>query len=106
MTNLVPGTKFVILRRKLMKPLIIGIAGGTGSGKTTVANRIYESLKGVNVVVLQQDAYYIDLSHLPLEERKKINFDHPSAFDSDNPYIRLLIILEKKRQKKFSPAIL
>ncbi|HBY56380.1 MAG TPA: uridine kinase [Candidatus Atribacteria bacterium] len=66
-----------------MKPLIIGIAGGTGSGKTTVANRIYESLKGVNVVVIQQDAYYKDLSHLPLEERKKINFDHPSAFDND-----------------------
>ncbi len=66
-----------------MKPLLIGIAGGTGSGKTTVARRIYESLKGVNVVVIQQDAYYIDLSHLPLEERKKINFDHPSAFDSD-----------------------
>jgi len=66
-----------------MKPLIMGIAGGTGSGKTTVARRIYESLKGVNVVLLQQDAYYIDLSHLPLEERKKINFDHPSAFDND-----------------------
>ena len=66
-----------------MKPLLIGIAGGTGSGKTTVANRIYESLKGVNVVALQQDAYYIDLSHLPLKERKKINFDHPSAFDND-----------------------
>ena len=66
-----------------MKPLIIGITGGTGSGKTTVARRIYESLKGVNVVVIQQDAYYIDLSHLPLEERKKINFDHPSAFDND-----------------------
>lgn len=66
-----------------MKPLIIGISGGTGSGKTTVARRIYESLKGVNVVVIQQDAYYIDLSHIPLEERKKINFDHPSAFDSD-----------------------
>ena len=66
-----------------MEPLLIGIAGGTGSGKTTVARRVYESLKGVNVVVIQQDAYYIDLSHLPLEERKKINFDHPSAFDSD-----------------------
>ncbi|PKP55578.1 uridine kinase, partial [Candidatus Atribacteria bacterium HGW-Atribacteria-1] len=66
-----------------MKPLIIGIAGGTGSGKTTVARRIYESLKGINVVALQQDAYYIDLSYLPLEERKKINFDHPSAFDND-----------------------
>lgn len=66
-----------------MKPLLIGIAGGTGSGKTTVACRIYESLKGVNVTLLQQDAYYIDLSHLPLEERKKINFDHPSAFDNE-----------------------
>jgi len=52
-----------------MKPLIIGITGGTGSGKTTVARRIYEGLKGVNVVVIQQDAYYIDLSHLPLEKK-------------------------------------
>ena len=50
-----------------MEPLLIGIAGGTGSGKTTVARRVYESLKGVNVVVIQQDAYYIDLSHLPLD---------------------------------------
>jgi len=65
-----------------MEPLLIGIAGGTGSGKTTVTRRIYENLKGVNVVVIQQDAYYIDLGHIPLEERKKINFDHPSAFDS------------------------
>lgn len=78
-----PGTFGQLLRSESMKPLIIGIAGGTGSGKTTVVNKIYESLKGVNVVALQQDAYYIDLSHLPLEERKKINFDHPSAFDSD-----------------------
>jgi uridine kinase len=65
-----------------MKPLIIGIAGGTGSGKTTVARRIYESLQGRNVLVIQQDAYYNDLSNLSLEERKKINFDHPSAFDN------------------------
>jgi uridine kinase len=79
----VPGTFVSLLRSEIMKPLIIGIAGGTGSGKTTVANKIYESLKGVNVVALQQDAYYIDLGHIPLEERKKTNFDHPSAFDSD-----------------------
>jgi uridine kinase len=79
----VPGTFVSLLRSEIMEPLLIGIAGGTGSGKTTVARRVYESLKGVNVVVIQQDAYYIDLSHLPLEERKKINFDHPSAFDSD-----------------------
>ena len=99
-----PGTKFVILRRNLMKPLIIGIAGGTGSGKTTVANRINESLKGVNVVVLQQDAYYIDLSHFPLEERKKFNFDHPSAFDSDLliKHLRKLIKGEEIRKPIYS----
>ena len=78
-----PGTKVYLFKEWMMKPLLIGIAGGTGSGKTTVARRIYESLKGINVLVLQQDAYYIDLSHLPLEERKEINFDHPSAFDSE-----------------------
>ena len=66
-----------------MKPFIIGIAGGTGSGKTTVARKIYENLNGINVVIIQQDAYYIDLSHLKLAERKKINFDHPSSIDND-----------------------
>ncbi len=87
-----------------MKPLLIGIAGGTGSGKTTVARRIYESLKGVNVLVLQQDAYYIDLSHLPLEERKKINFDHPSAFDSNLliEHLKKLIKVEKIEKPMYS----
>ena len=66
-----------------MKPFIIGIAGGTGSGKTTVAQKIYDSLNGINVIIIQQDAYYIDLSHLVLEERKKINFDHPSSIDNE-----------------------
>ena len=66
-----------------MKPFIIGIAGGTGSGKTTVAQKIYDSLNGINVIIIQQDAYYIDLCHLVLEERKKINFDHPSSIDNE-----------------------
>ena len=66
-----------------MKPFIIGIAGGTGSGKTTVAQKIYDSLNGINVIIIQQDAYYIDLGHLVLEERKKINFDHPSSIDNE-----------------------
>lgn len=66
-----------------MKPFIIGIAGGTGSGKTTVAQKIYDSLNGINVIIIQQDAYYIDLGHLLLEERKKINFDHPSSIDNE-----------------------
>lgn len=61
--------------------LIIGIAGGTGSGKTTVVRKIVESLPANEVVLLPQDSYYKDSSHIPLEERQNINFDHPDAFD-------------------------
>ncbi|MDX1544117.1 MAG: uridine kinase [Christiangramia sp.] len=61
--------------------LIIGIAGGTGSGKTTVVNQIIEELKHEEVDVISQDAYYQDTSHLSFEERKKINFDHPKSID-------------------------
>ncbi len=60
---------------------IIGIAGGTGSGKTTVARKIIESLPTNDVTLIPQDSYYKDASHLPLEERRKINFDHPCSFD-------------------------
>lgn len=61
--------------------IIIGIAGGTGSGKTTVVKKIIESLPAGSVAVIPQDSYYNDQSHLPLEVRKKTNFDHPEAFD-------------------------
>lgn len=61
--------------------IIIGIAGGTGSGKTTVVKKIVESLPSGNVVVVPQDSYYNDQSDLPLEIRKQTNFDHPDAFD-------------------------
>lgn len=61
--------------------IIIGIAGGTGSGKTTVVKKIIESLPKGSVAVIPQDSYYNDQSHLPLEVRKKTNFDHPDAFD-------------------------
>ena len=61
--------------------IIIGIAGGTGSGKTTVVKRIVESLPPDEVVVLPLDSYYKDSSHVPAEERQNINFDHPNAFD-------------------------
>lgn len=61
--------------------LIIGIAGGTGSGKTTVVEQIVEELPEGEVCVISQDSYYRDTSHLPLEERVKINFDHPQAID-------------------------
>ena len=61
--------------------IIIGIAGGTGSGKTTVVKKIVEALPAGEVSVLPQDSYYKDSSHIPLEERQKINFDEPAAFD-------------------------
>ena len=60
--------------------LVIGIAGGSGSGKTTVVKAITKQLDG-RVVVIPQDSYYKDSSHLPMEERLKINFDHPDAID-------------------------
>ncbi|MGM9674048.1 MAG: uridine kinase [Bacteroidaceae bacterium] len=60
---------------------IIGIAGGTGSGKTTVVKKIMEALPAHKVALIPQDSYYNDTSHLTMEERRKINFDHPDAFD-------------------------
>jgi uridine kinase len=61
--------------------LIIGIAGGTGSGKTTVVRKIMEHLQNYEVAILPQDSYYKDSSHLPLEERLEINFDHPDSIE-------------------------
>ncbi|MCM1110454.1 MAG: uridine kinase [Clostridium sp.] len=61
--------------------LIIGIAGGTGSGKTTVVNKIISSLPAGEVAVLPQDSYYKDSSHIPPEDRSKINFDEPAAIE-------------------------
>ncbi|MCK9159354.1 MAG: uridine kinase [Bacteroidaceae bacterium] len=76
--------------------LIIGIAGGTGSGKTTVVNKIVESLTKEEVVVLPIDSYYKDSSYVPVEERQKINFDHPNAFDWDLLTSQLGILMEGK----------
>ncbi len=72
--------------------LIVGIAGGTGSGKTTVVRRIEEALNNRNVIVLPQDAYYKDNSNLSLEDRQKINFDHPDSLEFEllANHIRLL----------------
>lgn len=66
-----------------MKPLIIGIAGGTGSGKTTVAKKIAQALPQASVAFLDMDGYYRNLAHLPMDERRQINWDHPQAFDLD-----------------------
>ena len=66
-----------------MKPLIIGVAGGSGSGKSTVARNVAAALGEASVAFLDMDAYYLDHAHLPLEQRKAVNWDHPNAFDWD-----------------------
>ncbi|MCO4100775.1 uridine kinase [Gemmatimonas sp.] len=64
-----------------MKPLIIGIAGGTGSGKSTVARKVAEALPDASVAFLEMDAYYRDFRHLTLQQLHHVNWDHPDAFD-------------------------
>ncbi|MBU3104127.1 uridine kinase [Clostridium gasigenes] len=63
--------------------VLIGIAGGTGSGKSTIADEIYSSFSHECIAMIQQDMYYKDQSHLTIEERVKTNYDHPRAFDND-----------------------
>jgi len=63
--------------------MIIGICGGTGSGKTTIARAIVDTVGGEKVVLVEQDSYYRNLSDMPLDERQQANFDHPDAIDSD-----------------------
>lgn len=65
-----------------MEHLVIGICGGTGSGKTTLAIKIHEALKDDSLLI-SMDSYYKNNAHLPFEERIKTNYDHPDAFDSD-----------------------
>lgn len=64
-----------------MKPLIIGIAGGSGSGKSTVARNVARQIGAETVAFIDMDAYYLNFAHLPLEERQRMNWDHPDAFD-------------------------
>lgn len=78
--------------------LIIGIAGGTGSGKTTVVNKIINSFAPGEVAVIPQDSYYKDSSHVPAEERSKINFDEPAA-------IEWTLLIDHLRQLKEGHAI-
>jgi uridine kinase len=64
-------------------PIIIGVAGGTGSGKTTVASRILERVGAEHIVYIAHDAYYRDLSHLPARLRAQVNFDHPDSLETE-----------------------
>jgi uridine kinase len=81
-----------------VKPLIIGIAGGTGSGKSTVARRVAEALHRASVAFIDMDAYYLDFAHLPIEERRQINWDHPERFDID-------LFIKQMRQLQAREAI-
>ncbi|MDN6731723.1 MAG: uridine kinase [Atopostipes suicloacalis] len=65
------------------KPVIIGVAGGSGSGKTTVCNKIYDYFSGKSIAMIEHDSYYKDQSDLSFEERLETNYDHPFAFDTD-----------------------
>lgn len=78
------------------RPILIGITGGTGSGKSTVAMEIFSSLPEKNIVIIEQDSYYKDQSHLSFEERVKTNYDHPFAFDNDLLLEHLKALLDGK----------
>ncbi|MFS0751357.1 uridine kinase [Oceanobacillus sp. 1P07AA] len=65
------------------KPVVIGVAGGSGSGKTSVTRSICQRFTETSILVIEQDYYYKDQSHLPFEERLNTNYDHPLAFDND-----------------------
>lgn len=67
----------------MKRPILIGITGGTGSGKTTIANEIFSKFDKSCITMIEQDSYYKDQSHLSKEERTKTNYDHPDAFDTD-----------------------
>ncbi|MBP1926152.1 uridine kinase [Sedimentibacter acidaminivorans] len=67
----------------MKKPIFIGISGGSGSGKTTIVNRIYSEVPEKSICIIEHDAYYKDQSELTYEQRCKTNYDHPFAFDTD-----------------------
>lgn len=77
-----------------MKPLIIGIVGGSGSGKSTVARRVAAMLQTQSVAFIDMDAYYLNFAHLPFEERRQVNWDHPDAFDWELLHAHLTRLLD------------
>jgi len=77
----------------MKKSILIGIAGGTGSGKTTVAKALSAQFGKSEVALLEQDSYYKDLVHLPFSDREKVNFDHPDAVDFEEMKIQLKSLL-------------
>lgn len=89
------------------KPVVIGVAGGSGSGKTSVTKSIYDYFKGHSILMIEQDYYYKDQSHLPFEERLKTNYDHPLAFDTNLliEHIQKLLRFEKIEKPVYDYSI-
>lgn len=83
-----------------MKPILIVVAGGSASGKTTVVNKIHKVLGDEDLLVIKHDDYYLDQSHLTPEERKKTNYDHPSSLENDLLYSDLVKLLDGKSINK------
>ncbi|ALX48160.1 uridine kinase [Lentibacillus amyloliquefaciens] len=82
------------------KPVVIGVAGGSGSGKTSVTRSICERFQDKTILVIEQDYYYKDQSHLPFEERLNTNYDHPLAFDNDLLISHIHDLLDHKTIQK------
>lgn len=80
----------------MKKPIIIGVAGGSGSGKTTVSQAIYREFSGSPITIIEQDYYYKNQPELPIEERKQQNYDHPSAYDNDLLLNHINLLLARK----------
>ena len=68
--------------QQVVRPFVVGVAGGTGSGKTTVSRKIQEAVGPARMAYIQHDYYYVDQSHLPPEERARINYDHPESLET------------------------
>lgn len=86
----------MIMSKGMKGGILIGIGGGTSSGKTTVAYKLMEIIGKDDVVIVPQDSYYKDRSYLPPEERENVNYDHPDAFDNDLLFKHLKLLKEGK----------
>lgn len=84
----------------MKRPILIGITGGTGSGKSTVSKGIFKSIHEKKITIIEQDSYYKDQSHLTFEERVKTNYDHPFAFDNELLIEHLKELLNNKPIEK------
>lgn len=84
----------------MKKPILIGITGGTGSGKSTVSKEIFKYIEKTDIAIIEQDSYYKDQSHLSFDERVKTNYDHPFAFDNELLIQHLNDLIDRKPIEK------